>query len=108
MPRKLPVRRSATEEGGRVEYPGPTCHLMNRGDHSEDILKDDSDRERFLCTLSEACAKTEWQVHAKGQRCPGNAASPGNHDELEMDPPTLTDGQLDPRIEPAERQGINA
>jgi REP element-mobilizing transposase RayT len=53
MPRKL-----------RVEYAGAIYHVMNRGDRREDIFKDDQDRERFLETLGEACAKTGWQVHA--------------------------------------------
>ena len=37
---------------------------MNRGDQREDIFRDDQDRQKFLSTLGEACAKTEWQVHA--------------------------------------------
>jgi len=37
---------------------------MNRGDHGEDIFKDDKDRHRFLSTLGEACVKTDWQIHA--------------------------------------------
>ena len=37
---------------------------MNRGDRRESIFKDDHDREHFLATLGEACAKTSWQVHA--------------------------------------------
>ena len=53
MPRKL-----------RMEYPRAVYHVMSRGDRREDIFKDDADRERFLATLGEACAKTEWQVHA--------------------------------------------
>src|SRR6267142_2734353 len=53
MPRKL-----------RIEYPGAIYHVLNRGDHREDIFKDDADRERFLSTLAEACRKTEWQIHA--------------------------------------------
>jgi REP element-mobilizing transposase RayT len=48
----------------RVQYPGAIYHLMNRGDRREPIFKDDVDRERFLQTLGEACAKTNWQVHA--------------------------------------------
>ena len=39
-------------------------HVMNRGDQREDIFRDDEDRQKFLSTLGEACAKTEWQVHA--------------------------------------------
>ncbi len=37
---------------------------MNRGDRREPIFKDDTDRKRFLETLSEACMKAGWQVHA--------------------------------------------
>src|SRR2546422_6417108 len=48
----------------RVEYKGALYHLMNRGDRREPIFRDDSDRQLFLETLAEACAKTDWQVHA--------------------------------------------
>ena len=48
----------------RVEFPGAIYHVMNRGDRREPIFKDDADRQRFVETLSEACAKTGWQVHA--------------------------------------------
>ena len=48
----------------RVEYSGAIYHVMNRGDRREEIFKDDADRERFLETVGESCAKTGWQVHA--------------------------------------------
>ena len=48
----------------RVQYPGAIYHVMNRGDQREPIFEDDLDRQRFLQTLGEACAKTDWQVHA--------------------------------------------
>src|SRR5436309_13782913 len=48
----------------RVEYPGAIYHVMNRGDRREPIFKEDPDLERFLETLGEACAKTNWQVQA--------------------------------------------
>lgn len=48
----------------RVQYPGAIYHIMNRGDRREPIFKDETDRKRFLETLGEACAKTNWQVHA--------------------------------------------
>ena len=48
----------------RIEYAGAIYHLMNRGDHREEIVRDDKDRERFLVTLGQACEKTGWQVHA--------------------------------------------
>src|SRR5579871_3778557 len=48
----------------RIEYPGALYHVMNRGDRREPVFKDDQDRELFLQTLGQACAKTGWQVHA--------------------------------------------
>jgi REP element-mobilizing transposase RayT len=48
----------------RVEYPGAVYHVLSRGDRREEIFYDDQDRERFLATLDEACAKTNWQVDA--------------------------------------------
>ena len=48
----------------RIQYPGAMYHVMNRGDHQEAIFEDDPDRQRFLETLTEACQKTGWQVHA--------------------------------------------
>src|SRR5438093_1503967 len=37
---------------------------MYRGGHREAIFRDDTDRRAFLGTLSEACLKTAWAVHA--------------------------------------------
>ena len=48
----------------RVEYAGAIYHVMNRGDRRERIFMDDADRQRFVDTLGEVCAKTGWQVHA--------------------------------------------
>ena len=48
----------------RVEYPGAVYHVMNRGDRREPVFRDEEDRERFLATLGEACAKSGRQVHA--------------------------------------------
>jgi REP element-mobilizing transposase RayT len=48
----------------RVQYPGAIYHVMNRGDRREPIFLDDGDRQRFVQTLGEVCAKTGWQVHA--------------------------------------------
>jgi REP element-mobilizing transposase RayT len=52
---------------------------MNRGDRREEIFRDDKDRERFLETLGEVCAKTGWQVQA---RC-----LMGNHFHLVVETP---------------------
>src|SRR6478672_3611358 len=48
----------------RIQYPGAMYHVMNRGDQREDIFRDDEDRQRFLGTITEACCKTGWQIHA--------------------------------------------
>src|ERR1035438_7001666 len=48
----------------RIQYPWAIYRVMNRGDRREAIFEDDEDRQRFLQTLTEACEKTGWQVHA--------------------------------------------
>jgi putative transposase len=48
----------------RVEYPGAIYHVTSRGDRREAIFRDDEDRQKFITTLGEACARTRWQVHA--------------------------------------------
>lgn len=48
----------------RIEYPGAIYHVMNRGDRREPIFRDELDQKKFLTTLTEACTKTDWQVHA--------------------------------------------
>ena len=48
----------------RIEFEGAIYHVVNRGDRREPIFRDDADRKRFLETLGEACAKTDWLIHA--------------------------------------------
>ena len=48
----------------RIEYPGAVYHVLNRGDRREHIFRTNQDRALFLDTLTEACQKTSWQVHA--------------------------------------------
>ena len=48
----------------RVEYACSIYHVMIRADRRELIFMDDADRQRFVETLGEVCAKTGWQVHA--------------------------------------------
>ncbi len=48
----------------RIQYPGATYHVMARGSHGQAIFQDDQDRQRFLETLGEACAKTGIRIHA--------------------------------------------
>ena len=49
-----------------MEYGGAINPVMNRDDRRENMFRDDEDRRRFLTTLGEACARTEWQAHAYG------------------------------------------
>jgi hypothetical protein len=37
---------------------------MNRGDHREAIFRSDKDRDLFLQTLEQTCAKADWRLHA--------------------------------------------
>ena len=48
----------------RVEYAGAIYHVMSRGDRRENIVRDDADREMWVTTLGQACAKCDWEVHA--------------------------------------------
>ena len=48
----------------RIEFEGAVYHVMSRGDHGEAIFQDDTDRQRFLNALADACGKTGWVVHA--------------------------------------------
>ena len=48
----------------RIQYEGAIYHVMNRGDHREDIFRGDKHSKLFIETLGQACAKTDWQIHA--------------------------------------------
>lgn len=48
----------------RIEYPDAIYHVMSRGNRREVTFLDNQDRYSFLETLSAACQKTAWQIHA--------------------------------------------
>lgn len=48
----------------RIEYPGAVYHVMSRGNRGERIYRDEQDRLVFLDTLSEACERCGWLIHA--------------------------------------------
>jgi REP element-mobilizing transposase RayT len=48
----------------RIEYAGAVYHVMSRGDRKNDIFRFDQDRRIFLKTLSEACDRQGWLIHA--------------------------------------------
>ena len=56
--RTLGVTLTAGEGGLSLAAPGAIYHVINRGDHREDIFRDDEDRKCFLSTPGEACQKT--------------------------------------------------
>ena len=53
MPRKL-----------RLEYLGAIYHVMSRANGKGNIFETDVDRQDFVKTLAETCAKAGFQVHA--------------------------------------------
>jgi REP element-mobilizing transposase RayT len=53
MPRKL-----------RLEFPGACYHVLNRGNYRADIFQTEGARAAFEACLFEACAKSQWVLHA--------------------------------------------
>ena len=48
----------------RLEYPGAIYHVMSRANGQGNLFESDVDRQDFVKTLAETCAKTGFQVHA--------------------------------------------
>lgn len=48
----------------RIEFAGALYHLTARGNERRDIFFSESDRQRFLDTLGEVCARFNWRCHA--------------------------------------------
>ncbi len=48
----------------RIEFPGAFYHVMARGNRQKTIFHDDEDHRFFLKSLSDACERTGWRVHA--------------------------------------------
>src|SRR6266852_5762859 len=48
----------------RIEFEGALYHVMARGNQGRAIYSDDQDRKLWLETLTEACEKTGWHIHA--------------------------------------------
>ena len=46
----------------RLEYPGAIYHVMSRANGKGNIFETDVDRQDFVKTLAETCAKTGFQV----------------------------------------------
>jgi hypothetical protein len=72
---------------------------MSLGDHREDILLEDKDRQRFLYMLG----KPVSGPYGRGEGDPGPSPVPGDHYEPEMDRAAATNGQLDLRFQPASK-----
>ena len=88
----------------RVEFEGALYRVLDRGDRREAIFKDDGDRERFLGTLGEACARTGWRIHA------WVLMSDHYHLLIETPEPNLVDGMqwLQEHLHPAFRRAAPA
>jgi hypothetical protein len=63
-------------------WAGTREECLSRGDHREPIFRGDRDRQQFIATVGEACAKTDWQVHAW--------CLMGNHFHLVLETPQPT------------------
>jgi REP element-mobilizing transposase RayT len=48
----------------RIQYPGAVYHVMARGNQGGEVFHDAPDRQTFLASLGEACAKTGWRIYA--------------------------------------------
>jgi len=48
----------------RVEFAGAVYHVMARGNQGQKLCADDGDRQMWRATLSEACGRTGWRLHA--------------------------------------------
>ena len=60
MPRKL-----------RLEYPGACYHVINRGNYRAHLFQAEGAKAAFEACLFEACAKSQWVLHAFGERQKG-------------------------------------
>ena len=47
----------------RIEYPGAVYHVTSRGNAKKKIFKDDTDRDKFLHTLSIVVIRFNWLCH---------------------------------------------
>src|SRR2546429_638442 len=61
---RLTELRESASSGHGAQAARGICRRDLPPDRQEPIFQDDADRQRFLETLGETCAKTEWQVHA--------------------------------------------
>lgn len=48
----------------RLQFPGATYHVINRGNYRRDIFESERTAGAFEQTLGEACLSFEWQLHA--------------------------------------------
>ena len=48
----------------RLEFPGAIYHINHRGNHQEDIYRDNEDRKLFLKLLSTVILRMNWICHA--------------------------------------------
>ncbi len=48
----------------RLEYPGVTYHVINRGNYRADVFATAGAKAAFETCLGEACVKSGWRLHA--------------------------------------------
>jgi REP element-mobilizing transposase RayT len=48
----------------RIQFPGATYHVINRGNYRQNLFEVDDDRHAFERCLFEACRENGWLIHA--------------------------------------------
>src|SRR5881227_3973669 len=92
----------------RIQYEGAIYHVMSRGNGKAAVFHNDVDRRSFVQALAEACAKTDWQVHAyclmkthfhlvvetpRSNLDSGDAVEAEHHRDHRLDRGPVTDGE---------------
>jgi len=63
----------------RLEFPGAIYHVINRGNYRSWVFKDEGAKRAFEQCLFEACARSDWLLHAY--------VVMGNHYHLALETP---------------------
>ena len=59
-----PDKNGSMPRALRIQFEGAAYHVMSRGNHGQSVFRNRRDREVFLETLDEACARTGWEINA--------------------------------------------
>jgi len=51
----------------RLEFPGATYHVINRGNYRQNVFEAKGAADAFERTLGETCERFGWLIHAYGR-----------------------------------------